>query len=745
MRILASFALAFSAGIFLSVYFLESEILLPGCLICMLAAAMFRLIRGDFRLVLGALGLCTALGYHAFYLSAVYQPMVTMAGTEQTLTMTLCDYAEETSWGARVSVRIPEHPFGKIMYYGDESLLELSPGQTVTDEVSLQNAAYIREYEITSFTSKGIFLTAYTKGNAQIGIGESDSWKYFPLRCGRYFRAIIFRQMSGDSAAFLAAILTGDSTMLSQHGKDALSEAGLYHLLAVSGMHCGYLLALAVLLIGRHRQRLLAIVAIGMLVFYVLLTGGSPSVLRACVMLAFVLMAPVFRRESDGLTSLSAALFLILLANPFSAASLSLQLSFGAMAGILWLPERIFRAVFGEDRCCGAIARFVVSSLAATMGALVFTLPLTAVYFGELTLISPLSNLLCLWAAGFAFCAGLISVAAGALVPAIGQLLVWIPELLIRYILWAAEMLSHIPYHDISFVNPYLKYWLIGVYLLFFLMWKLGPEGRKKYAAAAVFSLLVLVITVKAGYLRYQSGLDAVVLDVGQGQCIVLKSGDNFAVIDCGSSWADAAESASAQLQAMGCRSLDYLILTHYDNDHVSGAERLLHREEPEYLLVSPDAEDVRVQKTILAAAETVGTEVINIYNRRSLTFGNGEIVIYPPVGKKTDNERGISVLAVSGEDSLFITGDMSQETERLLMKTYALTEVDVLVVGHHGAKNSTSQRLLDTLEPEIACISVGANQYGHPHADTLDRLLQQGCSVYRTDVNGDIHLSLNP
>lgn len=745
MRILATFALAFSAGIFLSVYFLDPGILLPGCLICMLAALMFRMIRGDARLVLGALGLCTALGYHAFYLSAVYQPMLAMAGTEQTLTMTLCDYAEETSWGARVNVRIPEHPLGKIMYYGDESLLELSPGQTVTDEVSLQNAAYIREYEITSFTSKGIFLTAYSQGEAQIGTGESGSWKYFPLRCGWYFSRIVFRQMSGDTAGFLVALLTGDSTALSEQRKDTLSEAGLYHVLAVSGMHCGYLLALAMLLIGRHRQRLLAIVTIGILVFYVLLTGGSPSVLRACVMLTFVLLAPVFRRESDGLTNLSAALFLILLANPFSAASLSLQLSFGAMAGILWLPGRIWGAVFGEGRRSGAVARFVVSSFAATLGALVFTLPLTAFYFGELMLISPLSNLLCLWAAGFAFCTGLISVAAGAVVPAVGQILSWIPELLIRYILWAAEILSHIPYHDISFVNPYLKYWLIGAYLLFFLMWKLGPEGRKKYAAAAVFSLLALVITVKAGYLRYQSGLDAVILDVGQGQCIVLKSGDDFAVIDCGSSWADAAESASQQLQAMGCSSLDYLILTHYDNDHVSGAESLLNRERPEYLLVSPDAEDAGVQKTILSAAEAVGTEVIDIYNRRSLVFGNGEIVIYPPVGKKTDNERGISVLAASGEDSLFITGDMSQETEKLLMKTYALAEADVLVVGHHGAKNATSERLLDVLNPKVACISVGSNQYGHPHADTLERLSQQGCTIYRTDMDGDIHLALNP
>ncbi|MBQ2739650.1 MAG: DNA internalization-related competence protein ComEC/Rec2, partial [Oscillibacter sp.] len=121
------------------------------------------------------------------------------------------------------------------------------------------------------------------------------------------------------------------------------------------------------------------------------------------------------------------------------------------------------------------------------------------------------------------------------------------------------------------------------------------------------------------------------------------------------------------------------------------------------------------------------------------------EIVVYPPLGEKTDNERGISVRVSSGEDSVFITGDMSQETERLLLRTYALEESDVLVVGHHGARNSTSQALLDALEPSVACISVGSNSYGHPHTETLERLAQQGCEIYRTDLQGDIHLSLNP
>ncbi|MEI3363658.1 MAG: ComEC/Rec2 family competence protein, partial [Oscillospiraceae bacterium] len=134
------------------------------------------------------------------------------------------------------------------------------------------------------------------------------------------------------SAGFLTAILTGDKAGLSEQASWNLSEAGLFHILAVFGMHCSFLLTLVRLLTGRHRRRLLAGVTVVLLVFYALLTGGSPSVVRACVMLIFLLAAPLLGRESDGPTSLLSALFFILLENPFAAASIGLQLSFGAVA-----------------------------------------------------------------------------------------------------------------------------------------------------------------------------------------------------------------------------------------------------------------------------------------------------------------------------------------------------------------------------------------------------------------------------
>ncbi|MBQ8851441.1 MAG: MBL fold metallo-hydrolase, partial [Oscillibacter sp.] len=219
------------------------------------------------------------------------------------------------------------------------------------------------------------------------------------------------------------------------------------------------------------------------------------------------------------------------------------------------------------------------------------------------------------------------------------------------------------------------------------------------------------------------------------------------ALIDCGSgnSWIDAGDTAAQQLRTMGCDSLDYLLLTHYDNDHVSGVTGLLARMEVKTLLLPPDADASGLQTEILSAAKERGSDALTIRRRTNITLGKTTLTVYPPLGEKTDNERGLSLLAMSGTDSILITGDMSQKTEALLLDTYRIPEADVLVAGHHGAKHSTSAALLEALSPETVCISVGSNSYGHPAEQTLQRIAAQGCDVYRTDLQGNIHLSLNP
>lgn len=747
MRKLAIFGAAFSVGVALAQYLLRTEWILPaalGCLLCGLAALCLPAAAAKRGALIGV-GLSLALGYHCLYARQVQAPMEALSGTEGNAVMTLQDYATATDYGAKVTVKVKGLP-AKAVYYGSELLLELEPGQCVAADVRYQSAARIRDDDVTTFTSRGVFLLAYQSGEEVVCGGAVSDIRWWPVRAGHRLQERIGELFSAHTAGVMTAILTGDKSVLTEDAEAALSESGLYHILAVSGMHCGFLLALVGFITGRQRRKLTAAVAIPVLVFYALLTGCSPSVVRACVMLSLLVAAPIFQRESDPPTSLMTALVLILLQNPFAVASVSLQLSFAAVAGLLWLTPKLYQCLAGEKKRSKAFV-YLAAGFSATMGALVFSTPISAWYFGTLPLVSPISNLLCLWAAGVVFVLGLLAVLLSFLWMPLGMMLAALPGILVEYILLCTKLLTKLPYHSVYFVNPYLKYWLIIAYLLFGVAYLLKVKKRGKYALCTVLALLMLAASVRMGERQYQSDLDVVMLDVGQGQSVVLASGDAWLLADCGSmnSWCDAGEIAAHQLATMSCRRLDGVLLTHYDKDHVSGLAGLLARMEVKELLIPVGGqEDAEMQSAVLDMAERHGVNVRVITEEERFPLGKAEVRVLPVSKTAESREQELALLASFDGQDILLTGDMNAAEERRMLKTYEIPDLEILAVGHHGSKYSTTKDLLEQLSPETACISVGTNSYGHPTEETLQRLAENGCVVYRTDLHGAIHLSIN-
>lgn len=745
MRRLALFCGGFAAGIFPAQYLLLDGWLLPVGVACLGAgfAALLLPERQRRRAVLCLVGVALALGWNWLYVRQVSEPMEWLADSQQTLTMTLTEYPAETRFGAKVTVRAEGLP-GKLTYYGDPPLLQLAPGQRITDDVYLQSASRIRDDDVTVFNSKGVFLLAYSRGTPSFGKGNPDAPRWWPARLGHAMQARIRAIFDGDDAGFLLALLTGRKGELSVQADVDLSEAGVYHILAVSGMHCAYLLALVRFLTGKHRRRLTATIAIPALVFYAALTGASPSVVRACVMLGFLTAAPLFRRESDPPTALLTALFLILVNNPFAAKSVSLQLSFGAVMGLLWLSPRIYRGLAGKKKH-GRVFCFTAASISATVGCLALTAPISAYYFGSFAAVSFLSNLLCLWAVGIVFTGALAAVLLSFLWMPLGTVIGVVPRMFARYILTVCHALASLPYHGVYFCNPYLKWWMGFAYLLFAAAWLLKPKGRRKYVLAAALSILTLAVTVRVGEARFRHQLDAAAVDVGQGQSVILKSGDGFALVDCGSgnSWRDAGCDTADQLLTMGCRRVNRVLLTHFDDDHINGVEHLLARMVVETLTV-PEAEDSAAREALLNLAEEYGVTVETVTEKTVLPFGDAELTVFPPLGTSGSNELGLTVLATAGENDFLVTGDMERATEKKLLETYDLPDVEVMMAGHHGSKGSTSEELLEAVTPETVIISVGSNSYGHPAEDTLRRLARAGCDVYRTDRHGTVYVSFD-
>lgn len=755
MRVLATIGFSFSAGVFLAALLPWNgwQLYAAGGILLLALAWLFAARKQKYfrRGLLILLPLAVSLAYFAGYDHLVRQPIEDRCGAASDFAATVCDWPQATERGARVTVELEGYHRARAVLYGEAELLAARPGDTVTGTAQWQSAAHFDSDDVTHFNARGVYALLYGREDVRLSAGDGDALRWLPQRAGKAFREKVAAIWDDPRVSgFLTAELTGDKSAMDDGDYLAMQETGLAHLFAVSGLHCAFLVTLLALLISR-RQRLLCAVTIPLLLFYMVMVGMSPSVVRACIMQIFLLIAPLFRRGSDPLTSLAAALLVILLCNPFAAASVSLQLSFSATLGMVLLSPRLYKLLAGwyKGKCrpLRAALCFVAANLSATLSAVVFTAPLTAWYFRIFVLVAPLSSLLAVPAAGWSFMAAFVTVLLGFVWLPLASLLGWISWVLVRYILWIANGMMSWRYHAVYFTNPYLIYWLLFLYAAF-IGCAATPDGKRKYLLASALSVLTLTAAIWVNRQDYRYGvLTALTLDVGQGESVILTSGGETALVDCGSSnsYKDPGGLAADTLHSMGVRELSAVVVTHYHADHTNGLYEVLRRI-PVQTIYLPDIEDeYGVRERLVSLAEEKGAQVTYVTKETADTLGDTVLTIYPPVQSGGDlNELGLTALASAGDFDLLITGDMSGSTEKKLVETYALPNIEVLVVSHHGSRYSSNIRFLKAVTPEAAVISVGDNNYGHPSEETLQRLLAVGADIWRTDQQGTIRITVN-
>ena len=755
MRVLATIGFSFSAGVFLAALLPWNgwQLYAAGGILLLALAWLFAARKQKYfrRGLLILLPLAVSLAYFAGYDHLVRQPIEDRCGAASDFAATVCDWPQATERGARVTVELEGYHRARAVLYGEAELLAARPGDTVTGTAQWQSAVHFNSDDVTHFNARGVYALLYGREDVRLSAGDGDALRWLPQRAGKAFREKVAAIWDDPRVSgFLTAELTGDKSAMDDGDYLAMQETGLAHLFAVSGLHCAFLVTLLALLISR-RQRLLCAVTIPLLLFYMVMVGMSPSVVRACIMQIFLLIAPLFRRGSDPLTSLAAALLVILLCNPFAAASVSLQLSFSATLGMVLLSPRLYKLLAGwyKGKCrpLRAALCFVAANLSATLSAVVFTAPLTAWYFRIFVLVAPLSSLLAVPAAGWSFMAAFVTVLLGFVWLPLASLLGWISWVLVRYILWIANGMMSWRYHAVYFTNPYLIYWLLFLYAAF-IGCAATPDGKRKYLLASALSVLTLTAAIWVNRQDYQYGvLTALTLDVGQGESVILTSGGETALVDCGSSnsYKDPGGLAADTLHSMGVRELSAVVVTHYHADHTNGLYEVLRRI-PVQTIYLPDIEDeYGVRERLVSLAEEKGAQVTYVTKETADTLGDTVLTIYPPVQSGGDlNELGLTALASTGDFDLLITGDMSGSTEKKLVETYALPNIEVLVVSHHGSRYSSNIRFLKAVTPEAAVISVGDNNYGHPSEETLQRLLAVGADIWRTDQQGTIRITVN-
>ena len=760
MRKLAVFSFSFAIAVFGCSYLLPDETWLWAGALCAAAfLGVWLLLKGRRRLLAAIVcaGLCLGFVWTAVYDRIFFDPARTLDDTTIRLTATVLDYPRQRDYGWQVSARMKTKQGTSVdlLLYTDEQGADLRPGDEIESvtHLTLGTRSAAGE-EITYYTAKGIFLWGKCYGLLSIDRPEKVPVSYWSACLAQKLKEGIDRVFPEETASLVRAIVTGSRDKLTDEFTSSLERTGLSHTVAVSGMHLSCFAGILALLLGRGRRS--AAIIIGWAIFFSAVAGNTPSVKRAAVMILMLHLAPLLRRERDDFTALGFALMLLLLQNPHAAAHVGLQLSFGAVAGILLFATslqnklcKVFKLSAGRgDRPAIYIGKRLgqgaVSVLSATLGAMTVTTGMTAVHFEMLSLVSPLSNLMTLWAVTAVFAAGLVSGLVGLLLPGLGQVLALPVSWLAGYVQWSTDFFAELPFASLRLDSPFYKGWLVLLYVV--AVSALLEKKKRRHIVPICCVVCALCLSVLCTAISFRAGsLSVTALDVGQGQCILLNDSDCVVMVDCGGSgYDDPGEVAADYLGARSVFRLDALVLTHYHDDHANGVLRLLDRV-PVKLLILPDVEeDSLLRQEILSLAETKHMEIHFVSQPTEVAFGDLTLSVYPPVSSASDeNERGLTVLSRKGARSALITGDMDELTERRLLHCVDLPDIDLLVAGHHGSADSTGAELLDAVKPELCLISVGQhNRYGHPADETLKRLDDAACETYRTDLNGTVRIT---
>ncbi|OCA91173.1 DNA internalization-related competence protein ComEC/Rec2 [Bacillus sp. FJAT-27225] len=562
----------------------------------------------------------------------------------------------------------------------------------------------------------------------------------------------IYERLPRETATLVSALIFGDQSTIPEKVEDAYVTLGITHLLAISGMQVSVLAGIALFVgirLGVAREKM-SFALILLLPMYAVLAGGSPSVNRAVIMAVILLMVPLggTRNGLGPLDALALSFKLYLLVDPYTVFDAGFQLSYAVTFALLVSYKGL------KEKGLTGIALLLTATLISQLSAL----PILLAHFYTVPLIGIVANLLFIPLYSFLFSPAVYSLYLLLLI------FTTLPASIIgpinKLILFSEKIALSLSAIPAQFYPGQMGFWLLAFYSLLVVIIFTNWERQDKLLNNLLFLLIPFAVLfsqsiVEANFAR--TG-EITLIDVGQGDSlfITLPGGAGNYLIDTGGSivfekkdWQERHGSFEPGkdivipfLKARGISTLDKLILTHGDQDHIGGAAAIIEHLKVKEIVLPKVTEKSGTEQAIIKMAAQKHIKVTEVNRGDKWQAGGAYFYVLSPEKRDSGkrNDQSIAIYTILGGKGWLFTGDLEERGEAALMEQYPRLKIDVLKAGHHGSKTSSGEKFVGHYHPKTVWISAGVNnRFGHPHTETIRRFEELGMAIYRTDLHGAI------
>lgn len=600
-----------------------------------------------------------------------------------------------------------------------------------------------------------ILATAYSTDNIRIDNRVVSTFKNSIHEIRKYLDNKITTLHNTTTEGLLRGLLLADRSGIDYNTNSDFMNAGVVHVLSVSGLHVGYIVIIFLFLFNRFNLYWrIALTVVGLFI-YMIITGSEAPVFRSTIMASVILITPFLGRESSSYNTLSLAALIILLLNPVELFNPSFQLSFSAiLALIIFFP--IIKKVVDTRKYSSKILNYFLLFLGSTLVAQIGTLPFTLAYFGRVSLTSLAANFFVIPISGVIVGLGIVTIVLSTIsfwlagvYASCNEFLTYLLFLIVRF--FGNPNYSFISIKQFSLYDSILFYLSLGFLVTY---WKRFQSIKAKTVFAILLLLLTLtVIQFDDRELLSRNKLTIVSIDVGQGDSFLIKfPNGKTALVDAGDAtlrFDNGKRVILPLLEKLGVDKIDYAFISHIDSDHYMGVLSLI-KEKKNAELYKPELNTTKQNDSDFEGILKRNNIPLRYYKHENLAIGNAKLYFLHNnllnEGSESSNDNSGVIKLVYGKNSFLFTGDAGIKVEKKYIAKYGeFLKSDILKVGHHGSKTSSSVDFLQSVSPKYALISAGImNKFRHPSNDVLDRLRKLHTKILRTDELGASIISSN-